>query len=323
MNKRKMFGVIATVTAMTGMGAIYIETTRDTSHVSDASSKDIATPVTFTQAEAMLSVYGDYNGQHKGTLIPVKNTETWQLKDSDELATPILTAMYEEGSQRKAVLAVQRQLIIDGAVQDSHATGATISVYVFRLDGTDWILEKGDDSVAEAGAHGQAPDAKLIRIGDKKYGLLFEGGDVHQGYTHDYMLLVSLSEAAIPVVLQEATGESNSGACSELAEEIEKSNGLLKKCWSHQAKIAFFKKEDSSYYAIQVINEGTAENEKDETVIPFRQVTNYRMTDGEFKPITDPSHQDGILLPEHEVYDVGSVQTRAITMPTSPRKLLK
>lgn len=96
---------------------------------------------------------------------------------------------------------MQRQAVADGTIDESHVAGAGISVYVFVYNGKEWMYEHGKklvkEAASEAGAYGHAPDGRLIKLGPDKYGLLFEGGDMHQGYTNDYAFIISISESSI------------------------------------------------------------------------------------------------------------------------------
>src|SRR5262249_51743534 len=119
-----------------------------------------ARPAVFNSHTAMLAVYGEYSEQHKGTLIPIKYTGTWEMKNANVLATPIVTAIYREHGVRKGVIAIQRQAIFDGEIVESHAAMAEISVYVFTYNGKEWVFEKGKQKVTEAGTNGNAPDGR-------------------------------------------------------------------------------------------------------------------------------------------------------------------
>jgi hypothetical protein len=68
-----------------------------------------ARPAVLNGETAMLAIFGAYNSEHKGTLVPVRLTRTWDITHATVLATPMLTAIYREGPAEKGVLVVQRQ----------------------------------------------------------------------------------------------------------------------------------------------------------------------------------------------------------------------
>ena len=210
---------------------------------------DHAKPEVFNTDTAMLAIFGVYNGRQQGVLLPEKNTAQWNMKEADTLATALLVATYAEAGKQKGVLAIQRQQILDGVVEQSHATGAMISVYIFAYNGKQWIFEKGKKEVVESGAHGEAPGGSLIRLGKDKYGLLFNGGDVHQGYTNDYAFIISLSGPKPVKVLNLSMGESNSGTCSDVVEEQE---GMTHACWESVSKLSFLQNGSDEYYTLKL-----------------------------------------------------------------------
>ncbi|PXX40364.1 hypothetical protein [Undibacterium pigrum] len=210
---------------------------------------DHAKPEVFNADTAMLAIFGTYNDKQQGVLLPEKNTAQWNMKEADTLATALLVATYTEAGKKKAVLAIQRQQILDGVVEQSHATGAMISVYIFAYNGKQWVFEKGKKEVVESGAHGEAPGGSLIRLGQDKYGLLFAGGDVHQGFTNDYAFIISLSEPKPVKLLDLSMGESNSGTCTDVVEEQE---GMMQACWESVSKLSFLQNGTDEYYALKL-----------------------------------------------------------------------
>ncbi|MFZ6734385.1 hypothetical protein ACO0LG_20815 [Undibacterium sp. Ji42W] len=126
---------------------------------------DPAKPQVFNADTAMLAIFGTYNEKQHGVLLPEKNTASWDMGQADILATVLLVDIYTEAGKKKAVLVVQRQQILGGVVEESHATAPVISVYVFAYNGKQWLFEKGKKEVAAYGANGMAPMASLIRLG--------------------------------------------------------------------------------------------------------------------------------------------------------------
>jgi len=221
---------------------------------------NLTQPTVFNTSTAMLAIFGAYNSKEKGTLLPTTFTNSWNLKKADTFASPLLVKTYTESGANKGVLVAQRKNISDGVVEGCHACAPEISVYVFNFIDGKWIFEKGKKSVAQVGANGNAPTASLINIGDQKFGVLFEGGDIHQGYTSDYAFITPISDKTI---VADAPlfdmGQSNAGACSEDAKE--QADYKLEPCWKYSGKINFININEP-YYAINLQYVGDVDHQK-------------------------------------------------------------
>ncbi|MFZ6677341.1 hypothetical protein [Undibacterium sp. Tian12W] len=214
---------------------------------------DPAKPQVFNADTAMLAIFGTYNEKQHGVLLPEKNTASWDIGQADTLATALLADTYTEAGKKKAVLVVQRQQVLGGVVEESHATAPVVSVYVFAYNGKQWLFEKGKKEVAAYGANGMAPMASLIRLGQDKFGLLFEGGDMHQGYTNDYAFIVSLSDVKPVIALELNMGESNNGACTD---DVEEQGPLMQACWENTGKLSFLQNATDEYYTVKLSTTG-------------------------------------------------------------------
>ena len=240
----------------------------------------------FTPATAMLAVFGAYDDLRGGTLLPVNLTKTWEIKNATVLLSPLIANTYEESGRTKGVLAVQRQIVEGGEVEDAHAAPAEISVYVFSFNGNEWLFEKGEPKVIKAGSFGIAPKGQLVRIGDEKFGLLFEGDDMHHGYKNEYKFLVAISEPTIGVIFDEPTGEDNMGQCSDDEKERKESGILkLKPCWGYATKLSFIRILPSAYFIMSLEVSGTALREKDNAVVSAKRTSYLRMGSDRYKPI--------------------------------------
>lgn len=233
----------------------------------------------------MLAIFGAYDEKRGGTLLPVTLTKGWKIENANGLATPLSVDLYEETGKRKGVLAVQIQSVREGEVDESHVSAAEVSVYVFGFNGSNWVFEKGKKSVIKTGAYGKAPGNRLIRIGDAKFGLLFEGGDVHQGYFDQYASMISLGEPKIAAVFDASTGHDNSGACTDDEKELKDVDLGLKRCWGHATEISFVRIAGDDYYMLRLDDSGTEEDEKTGKVVPVKRVTYLRMRPEGYKPV--------------------------------------
>jgi len=251
--------------------------------------EDSAKPKQFNKDTAMEAIFCEYNREHGGTLLPLENTRSWDIRSSDTLVTPILTATYLEGNVQKGVLALQRQMLEStGEPVASHGQQATVSVYVFRFDGERWVFEKGKTTATEAGTYGSAPDGRLAKIGPDKYGILFEGGWAGQGYFTSYALIVNLSGQTILEAGAFDTGQSNSGAC---AEEPEQQEGAIGACWSYEGRPEFIAAQGSPYYMLRIAYQGTESGDVNlpEEVAPKDDPVCYTLTGRKYVEARDPS----------------------------------
>ena len=280
---------------------------------------DPAKPVVFNADTAMLAIFGTYNEKQHGVLLPEANTSKWNMKGAETLATALLTATYEEGGKKKAVLALQRQDILEGEVVESHATAPVISVYIFAHDGKQWVFEKGKKEVTSAGSHGSAPGSKLIRLGQDKYGLLFEGGDVHQGYTNDYAFLISLSDVKPGKVLDLDTGASNSGTCSD--DPADQGEGsILKACWERTGKISFLQNGKDDYFVLKLTS---LSNEDADDKRKMKKTEQYYVrTAGGYK-LSKDSLKNAKLVADELVYHAGDAHGEPAGVATIPRNDVK
>ncbi|MDC8757196.1 hypothetical protein [Janthinobacterium fluminis] len=317
MKKRYLMGVLAGACTL-GAAALLLRAPAPAAPAAAPAANDTARPAVFSEGTAMRAIFGAYHTGQKGTLIPVAKTAAWDIKGANVLATPMLAVTFDEGGQQKGVLVIQRQMILDGGeVAESHIQQADISVYVFALKNNAWVFEKGKQVVATAGAHGQAPDGKLVRIGDGKFGLLFEGGDVHQGYTNDYAFLIDISAGTPHQVLALEMGQSNAGNCSDDPKELAEEYGMLRQCWRSVVELDFLKNGPGEYFTIRATDSGTLEEGK-----PFKKVEYYAMTKDGYKVAGAASLRQGAPLSREDVYGSGGGQRREANMPTAPRRQL-
>jgi hypothetical protein len=188
----------------------------------------IAELTKFDKETVMHTIFGAYNKKKGGSLLPKELTPQWDEDGAETVATPLLVTTYEEGGETRGVILVQTlKGKITGRVQP-----ANISIYLFKKKGDKWVFDKRREDVNEFGSAGTAPgDGRLIRLGDDKYGVLFEGAYGGQGYMSMYSAIIGLSDGT-PTSQTFSTGENNSGACSSDHREQEELG--LEECWEYR-----------------------------------------------------------------------------------------
>lgn len=266
--------------------------------------EDKAKPKQFNKDTAMEAIFCEYNREHGGTLIPLKNTANWDAKNSETLATPILAATYKEGNVQKGVLALQRQMLEStGESVMSHGQQAIISVYVFKFDGTSWVFEKGKMNATEAGTHGHAPGGRLAKIGPEKYGLIFEGGWTGQGYDISYAFIINLSEQTILDAGNFDTGQSNSGTC---ADDPKERDTMVGACWDYEGRPEFIAIQESPYYMLRIAYHGTESkdiNDRDK-ITPKNDPICYTFTGSKYADTKDRNCANYKALDASEIFGV-------------------
>lgn len=284
--------------------------------------EDLAKPKSFNKHTAMEAIFCEYNRTQGGTLVPLKHTQAWNAKQAETLATPILAATYRENTTRKGVVAIQRQMLENGEPYMSHATAPIISVYVFKHDGSRWVFEKGKREVSNAGAHGFAPGGKLVKLGREKYGLWFEGGDIHQGYTNDYAFIIALSDSKVRQIGTFDTGQTNRGACSENPEER---GNLVNTCWGYEGQPEFIKVQGSDYYMFRIKYQGTEAPDVNNTdkVVPKNEPVCYKKTGGNYLELKDRECASYKALDVRVIFGVGETEEGSQPIPSIPRKMLQ
>ena len=210
------------------------------------------------------------------------------MSRAEYLATPILATTYVESGVEKGVLVVQRQSIYESEIVTSHATSAVVSVYVFTHAGAVWQFEKGAKEALDAGANGNAPGASLIRLGDNKFGLSFQGGDIHQGYTNAYAYIVTLSRPTIAQVAELDMGQGNPGACSDNPKER---SDVIHKCWDYKGRRDLVRVKGQEYFTLRIAYKGTdtLDVTDDNQIFAKNDPVYYDFLDGEYAEMDDPA----------------------------------
>jgi hypothetical protein len=261
---------------------------------------DLAKPAVFDEHTAMAAIFCEYDRAKGGTLLPVEHTKTWDMSRAEYLASPLLAATYVESGVEKGVLAVQRQSIYESEIVTSHATSAVVSVYVFRHAGVVWQFEKGAKEALDAGANGNAPGAELIKLGDDKFGLWFQGGDIHQGYTNAFAYIVTLSTPQIAQVAELVMGQGNPGACSDNPKERSE---FVHKCWDYKGRRDLVRVKGQEYFTLRIAYKGTdtLDVTDDKQIIAKNDPVCYDFLDGDYAEMDDPDCKGYKPLPEKDV----------------------
>src|SRR5690348_16280947 len=95
----------------------------------------------------------------------------------------------------------QPQHLDAGEPITSHAEHIDLSFYVFKQYRGSWRREKHSRKPLDAGAYGEGPSGKLIRIGRDKFAVLMHEGYLNMGNGCLFLSLVAISEPDIEETL--------------------------------------------------------------------------------------------------------------------------
>lgn len=234
----------------------------------------------FSEKKAFEFLYGNYNEEQKeANWRPTKeelakisssaNTSSQIFENNEFYITPVLVAPFLEAGTEK-------NLLITAALPpeyDCHACAPMISAALFKKNANNWELEFEQKYLFELGSYGTAPDAKLVKIGNDKYGVLFETGDTGQGYTYEGLSLVTKLDKGFQKILEVETGGDNSGTCGD----------ELGPCWKFSSKYEFIPGKNPNFFDFKIMTSGTKGEENN--IVPVNENKLYQFDGKEYKAI--------------------------------------
>lgn len=145
-----------------------------------------------------LSFVGSWN-EEKAREIITDICKGWIFNDIQENFTIKRSLSFQKNGIQKRLV----QILRNG--ESCHFCPGLIGVVIFSERNDRWKVEFEEKTFAKFGSHGVPPEAKLIKIGLDRYGLLFQwwrnvqgGGD----YVH-YVALIDLSDKRYTLILGE------------------------------------------------------------------------------------------------------------------------
>lgn len=301
--KRKiMIGVIAglVVLMLVGAGAMFVvpqlkrrlaTQSQATPAVSPIPSQ-VATPTPaeisnkksftgeFIVGKALELVYGSFDHQKKYAKWRVTD-EDFKNGGVDREATGIRPGtVYTAANLVQAFTqgGVQRYFVITETVPaqySCHACAPLIGGAVFTQQGDRWQLDSETRLVRRMGGYGSAPKGKLTKIGPDRYGVVFEDGDMGQGYTHEAVwVLAEVGERISEVLSVDSYGGDNEGTCGE----------DLQPCWKFSSRMAFEPGANPDYFDIKVTTTGTKSDDNGK-IGRANAVKKYAFVNGKYTPV--------------------------------------
>jgi hypothetical protein len=95
----------------------------------------------------------------------------------------------------------------------SHASGARIGGLFagYDVETKKWKIRAQSLAIAEAGAWGEAPQPRFIRLGPDRYGFIMEPGYTGQGYTEQMLLVYGVTSGGFSEMLKLPSFADNGG----------------------------------------------------------------------------------------------------------------
>jgi len=203
----------------------------------------------FEIGKAMVLVFGNYS--------PESKTSSWddlaeygqQLSAKSGTVSVILDAPVQEAGITKHI--VFTSTVPMGTPFSCHACSPLISGFVFVNKVGKWSVENDQRDLSLGAEWGQPPQARIIRLGPDRFGVISSRSGGGQGYTSaaDTILLPSnggFSSLSIP------TEADNSGACGGMSVFTPASP-----CYSSRASYEFQPGTNPELFDVKVINSGT------------------------------------------------------------------
>ncbi len=197
----------------------------DTIHAADTETKgSISIEGPFDPLKALKLLYG--------TLTPSENEGTDQPVIWQNVGVPERLADYFDSIPKGRVSIIfdspyrqnnfEKHMIITATVPagkhyECHACAPLIGGAVFRRSGRRWVLEADNKYITVTGKFGST-DREVIRfakIGPNRYGVIFQGNDVHQGYISNYVSLIVPYEKSLVQALQFFVEGPGDAACPD------------------------------------------------------------------------------------------------------------
>jgi hypothetical protein len=177
-------------------------------------------------------------------VVYVECQSAFLAKLEEPLSTTVrinLVAQYRQNDTDKYVI------ITAASPSDSqmhcHACPAVIGGAVFFRAGNTWQIEVEQEYITSIGSFAFAPPGELVRIGPDEYGILFRDSYVGQGYYTNWFYIIAVVEGYFTRVLTLAT------AAGPVFDDRDTA--------SYSSEIEFIQGEDSTYYDMRVVTNGT------------------------------------------------------------------
>ena len=153
----------------------------------------------FDKLKALKAIYGELTLLKDGSygepaiwrdIAVPKPLSTYYHRDSKaDVRTAFDSQITEDGIERHVIITYS--VPAEGFFQ-CHACAPLIGGAVFKRSADGWIIESQNKYITVIGKWGKTEkeNIAIIEIGSGRYGVLFRGSDIHQGYMSNYISLI-------------------------------------------------------------------------------------------------------------------------------------
>lgn len=232
----------------------------------------------FTEKKAIRMVFGNYNETNKTAVwenmsIPKESNNSYFSKQVGIVSAAFFKSYKENGKTKFFLLT--KTIPIDIPFE-CHACRPLLSGTVFSRKWNAWKIESQQLFLGYDGEYGIVPEAKLIKMGDDKFGLMLEFKYVIAEMTDVERELLVPYKKDIINAYQETAYFDNFNRC-----------GRFVQCASYSAKIDFDKSNKEEFYRLKVSKLGTDNDpDQEDRAVPVDVEAIYQFREGKYIQIS-------------------------------------
>ena len=230
-----------------------------------------------TGKKAFIMVFGNYD-VHKNAIWKNMQFSKTNYDDYFSKKTGIVSRVffqsYKENGKRKFFL-LTKTIPIDFPFQ-CHACRPLLSAAIFSREKGVWQVEAKNIFLKYDGEYGIVPAAKLIQIGDDRFGLMLELQYVISEMTDTEVELLVPYKKNIVNAYQGITYFDNFNNC-----------GRSIQCATYSEKIDFDKSKKADFYALKTTRFGTdTDSDQNDIAVPVDEELVYQFREGKYVQVS-------------------------------------
>jgi hypothetical protein len=252
-------------------------------------------PSGFGLADAMTSLYGNYDSAAGFSLYDPSSEDPWNMitagiiSDTSAYSPPsekldmrvFFAAAVPDSSNREVLLATFG--IPRSGNFDCHACAPYIGAALFKQGRSGWMRQASVPPFLQNGSFGQHPEARLLQFGPHRYGIELEERNMHQGdFGTTITLFLPWNGRFINAFSTATIGSTMDDEHSACRSEDEPDTWHLPLCYSFHRELKFMPGRNSQYYDLVVTTFGTGANEFGK-VVDISGTMRLRFVDGKYR----------------------------------------
>lgn len=232
--------------------------------------------VGFSEKDAFLKVYGNYDITHKNALwenmnfpnTEEFNREAWHKKTGT--VSQIFFRLLEESGRKKVFFVTKT--VPTGEPYDCHACLPIISTVVFVKNKRIWEIESQNLFLMQEGEYAASPIASLIQIGPDKYGITLEYEHRYGEFLAKILYLIVPYKKSVVNALEETIYYDNFNNC-----------GWGPQCATFSSSFNFSKVPGYEFFPLKVKRFGTRDDEQQNyRAVPVDEESTYQFSEGKY-----------------------------------------